>query len=278
MARSVAEIHLGMLNAISSNEVLSAKLNSTSKVAIYRLFTFIVAGSIWILESFFDQHKAETDNKILNQKAGRKTWYRTKALSFQYGFELATDQDYFVNGSATEEEIEASKIVKYSAVDEAQSRVIIKIAGESNGVLAPITTEQKEALEEYFKEIKWAGTTITIINYLPDRFYFSIQIKRNSLVLSDTGMSIRNGNYPVIEAIQQFLKELPFDGDLRLSALVGRLKEIDGVLDATFLNAQSSWINSEINDYGSPQPIFISKIAESGYFEPVTFDNITYVE
>ncbi|MFV8364825.1 nucleotidyltransferase [Flavobacterium sp. XS1P27] len=278
MARSIQEIQNEIFANITANENLSS-LNSTSKVAVFRLFVFVVSFSIWLLETLFDTHDAEITAKLANQKSGRLSWYKTMALQFQYGFDLETDKDYFVNGDATQEEIEASKIIKYAAVNESatEKRVIIKIAGEVAGLLSPIISEQKEAFEAYIKEIKWAGTDTTVINYLPDRLFLNIQIKRDALVLNGSGMSIKNANYPVNEAIQEFMKELPFDGDLRLSALVDKMQRVPGVIDATLLSAESSWIRPELNGYGTPQPIYISKVAESGYYEVVTFDNISYV-
>jgi hypothetical protein len=278
MARTIAEIQQEMFNNIAANENL-VSLDSQSKVAIYRLFVFIVASAIWVLEKLFDTHYLECRQLISDQKNGRKTWYKTLALNFQYGFDLVTDKDYFVNGNATTEQIEASKIVKYAAVAEPddESRIIIKIAGETNGFLSPITPDQKEAFQAYIKDTKWAGTKTTVINYLPDRLYLNIQIKRDALVLDNHGMSILNANFPVNEAIQEFMKELPFDGDLRLSALVDKLQVVPGVLDATVVSAESAWINPDIGGYDIPQPIFISKIPVSGYYEIVSFDNINYV-
>lgn len=278
MARPIQEIQNEIFANITANENLSS-LNSTSKVAVFRLFVFVVSFSIWLLETLFDTHDAEITTKLANQKSGRLSWYKTMALQFQYGFDLEIDKDYFLNGDATQEEIEASKIIKYAAVNESatEKRVIIKIAGEVAGLLSPIAPEQKEAFEAYIKEIKWAGTDTTVINYLPDRLFLNIQIKRDALVLNGSGMSIKNANYPVNEAIQEFMKELPFDGDLRLSGLVDKMQRVPGVIDATLLGAESSWIRPELNGYGTPQPIFISKVAESGYYEVVTFDNISYV-
>ena len=112
---------------------------------------------------------------------------------------------------------------------------------------------------------------------MPDQLYLNIQIKRDALVLNSNGMSILNGNYPVVDAIQDFMKELPFNGELRLSALVDKLQKVTGVIDATILSAQSAWINPDTSGYGIPQPIFISKIAESGYYEVVNYDTISYV-
>lgn len=90
-------------------------------------------------------------------------------------------------------------------------------------------------------------------------------------------MSILNGNYPVNEAIQQFMKSPLFDGEFRHNNLIERLRLVEGVLDATILSAQSAWINPETNGYGDYQPIYISAIPVSGYYEVVDFNNITYV-
>ncbi|MEG3977311.1 hypothetical protein QT970_22200 [Microcoleus sp. herbarium8] len=270
-----------MLQDIASNEVLAAALTSNSLYAIFRLFTFVIASAIFIHEGFFDQHTKEVNERLANQKAGTLPWYRYMALQFQYSFALIQDKDYFDNSNATKENIQASKIIKYAAVNESdiESRVIIKIAGETNGTLSDFTDpNQVEAIEAYFAEIKWPSK-ITIINYKADKLYLNIQIKRDALRLSADGMDKgpNGGNYPVIEALQEFMKELDFNGELRLSAMVDKLQRIPGVLDATVLSAQSAWIDPLLNGYGVPQPFNISKVAESGYFEIVTFDNISYV-
>lgn len=281
MARTIRQIHDGMLTDIASNEVLSNALTSNSMYAIFRLFTFILATAISIFEAFLDKHFFEVDTKIYNQKSGRPSWYKTMALQFQYGFDLVPDKDYFDNGNATEEQIEASKIIKYAAVNESEdeSRLIIKIAGEVGGVLTDFTDPaQVEAITAYFKEIKYPGK-ITIINYRPDKLYLNLRIKRDPLMIGSDGVKkgTEGGGYPIVEALQEFMKELPFDGDLKLSALVDKVQKVPGVLDATLLSAETAWIDPALGGYGVPQPIFINKVAESGYFEIVTFDNITYV-
>ncbi|MDA6072094.1 nucleotidyltransferase [Flavobacterium sp. AC] len=279
MARTVIEIENNIFNKIANDERLTA-LSSVSKVAIYRLFVFVVAYSIFILENLFDTHEKEINEKIFSQKTGRLPWYKTMALTYQYGFDLVPDKDYFDNGNASDEEIEASKIIKYAAVNEAEdfSRIIVKIAGEKDGKLSDFDDpSQVEAIEAYFEEIKVAGTDLTIINYKADQLYLKMQIQRDVLILDQNGMSKLNANYPVVDALRQFMKELDFNGKLRLSALVDKVQLVPGVIDATLIGAQSSWIDPDLNGYGVPQPIFISKVAESGYYEIVTFDDIEYV-
>ena len=251
-----------------------------SLVSLENILFEIVALAIFLHELMFDQHAKEVNERLANEKAGTLPWYRTMALRFQFGFNLVADKDYFDNTGATDQQITDSKIIKYAAVNEAvdSSRVILKIAGEVNGVLTDFTDPaQVEAIENYYKRIKVAGTNITIINYKADKLYLVLQIKRDALVLDENGMSKLNANYPVIESLQQFMKELDFNGELRLSALVDKIQKVSGVIDATLLSAQSSWINPDLGGYGDPQPIVISKIAESGYFEIVSFDTISYV-
>lgn len=279
MARQITVIQNEIFATIAANENLQG-LNSTSKVAIFRLLAYVVAYAIWLHESFFDQHTKEVNERLANEKAGTLPWYRTMALRFQFGFDLMADKDYFDNGTATEDQIEASKIIKYAAVNEADDsgRVILKIAGETDGVLSDFDDpSQVESIEAYINEIRVAGVQVTIINYKADQLYINLQIKRDAALLDENGMSKLDANYPVNEALQEFMKELDFNGELRLSALVDKIQLVPGVKDATLISAESSWIDPASNGYGTPQPIFISKIAESGYFEIVTFDTIAYV-
>ncbi|MDQ8012050.1 MAG: nucleotidyltransferase [Flavobacterium nitrogenifigens] len=289
MARTRAQIKAEITTPFMANEVLAAKYGFAVGASFESEFSLVSLENIWfeivtiahfIHESFFDQHAKEVNERLANEMPGTLPWYRTMALRFQFGFSLKDDTDKFDNATATPEQIENSKIIKYSAVNEASdsTRVIIKIAGEQNGELTNFTdSTQIEAIENYFKRIKIAGTPLTIINYRADQLSFAMQIKVDPLVIDLNGMSILNGNYPVVDASEQFMKELDFNGELRLSALVDKVQIIPGVVDATLLSAESAWINPEIGDYGLPQPINVSKIAESGYFKIVTFDNIAYV-
>lgn len=134
MARTIQDIQAEMLRA-KENEPALAKLNSTSKVAVWRLWIYIVAFAIHTLERIFDQHKREVYVALSELKPHTARWYRNKALAFQYGFDLIPNTDKFNNQNRTEDEIANSKVVKYSAVTEAEqeSRLIVKIATEQEG-------------------------------------------------------------------------------------------------------------------------------------------------
>ena len=277
MARTIQEIQELIYQAKAQEPALN-ELNSTSKVAIWRLWVYIIAVAIWSLEKLFDLHRADIDKRLAELKPHTARWYRSKALAFQYGFDLLTDSDKFNNTGHTEEQIEASKIVKYSAVVESpnEGRLIVKIAGEQGEQLQPITDAQKQAFEAYLQEIKDAGVRLSVVNYQPDVLHLQMKIVYDPLVLDSNGQSIIHATKPIETAIKDYLKRLPFNGELVLAHLIDELQQAEGVKIPHLVLAQSKHIGTNGN-YGAFEAIEISKIPTAGYFTIDNFNDITYV-
>nr|DAK54615.1 MAG TPA: Baseplate structural protein [Caudoviricetes sp.]DAN71635.1 MAG TPA: Baseplate structural protein [Caudoviricetes sp.]DAR83965.1 MAG TPA: Baseplate structural protein [Caudoviricetes sp.]DAS44017.1 MAG TPA: Baseplate structural protein [Caudoviricetes sp.] len=277
MARTIQEIQELIYQAKAQEPALN-ELNSTSKVAIWRLWVYIIAVAIWSLEKLFDLHRADIDKRLAELKPHTARWYRSKALAFQYGFDLLTDSDKFNNTGHTEEQIEASKIVKYSAVVESpnEGRLIVKIAGEQGEQLQPITDAQKQAFEAYLQEIKDAGVRLSVVNYQPDVLHLQMKIVYDPLVLDSNGQSIIHATKPIETAIKDYLKRLPFNGELVLAHLIDELQQAEGVRIPHLVLAQSKHIGTNGN-YGAFEAIEISKIPTAGYFTIDNFNDITYI-
>lgn len=277
MARTIQEIQTLILQAKAQEPALN-ELNSTSKVAIWRLWVYIIAVAIWSLEKIFDLHRADIGRRLSELKPHTARWYRSKALAFQYGFDLLTDSDKFNNTGHTEEQIEASKIVKYSAVVESpnEGRLIVKIAGEQGEQLQPITDAQKQAFEAYLQEIKDAGVRLSVVNYQPDVLHLQMKIVYDPLVLDSNGQSIIHATKPIETAIKDYLKRLPFNGELVLAHLIDELQQAEGVRIPHLVLAQSKHIGTNGN-YGAFEAIEISKIPTAGYFTINNFNDITYI-
>lgn len=277
--RTLEEIYNSLLERKATYPALDV-LNSNSKVAIWRNMLWVFAFAIFVHEQIFNAHRLEVADIINNEKAHTSRWYKMMAMAFQYGFSLITDSDQFNNENHTDEEIDGSKIVKYCAVTESQdeSRLIIKIATESAGTLQPVTDDQKQAFEYYISEIRDAGVQTTVINYLPDKLRLFLKIKRDPNVLDSNGISILYGTEPVKVALNQFMKELPFNGELILNKLVDKLQNIEGIVNPHLINVKTAWIDPNAVDYGNYEDIEISKIPVSGYFT-IDFENsnIEYV-
>lgn len=266
MARTITVIQQEMLSRITADENL-AGLNSTSKTAIWRLFVFVVAFSIWVLENLFDTHKKEVNDIIEAKMPHRPSWYRTKALAFQYGFALLLDTDKYNNENYDDEEIANSKVIKYAAVTKSGGQLFIKIATETAGVLAPIAPEVKTAFVAYMDDVADCGVKYLVVNHLPDRLILGMQIFRNPLVLNEFGMDIRTAKYPVEDAIKAYMKELPFNGELVLAHLVDKLQQVEGVLIPHIYNATSQAIDISSGLYNTPENIGVKTVPVAGYFD-----------
>lgn len=288
MSRTREEIKALMTTSFIANETISDRYNldssktfeqQFSKVSIENLLFDIVAFAIWLLENIFSTHKSEVDTALLELKPGTSRWYRKKALDFQYGFSLLEDSDRFDNQANSDEKIQNSKIIKYAAVTESlkESRLVVKIATEEANVLTPISEEKYESFKAYINEIKYAGVPITIINYEPDLLKLSIRIFRDPLVLDEKGVSILTGKYPVQEAIAQYMKELPFNGELVLQDLANRLEKTEGVKIVQIDSAESKWIDPSLAGYGNYTSIDVRRLPVSGYFKVENFEGIRYV-
>lgn len=277
MVRTITEIKGAMTAKFIANETIKSiyGLDTTKTfdeqfavVSVESILFSIVAFCVWTLEKLFDLHAKQVDEKLAQLKPHTARWYRNKALAFLFGYDLKTDSDEFDTEDATDEQIAAAKIVKYAAVVESgdESRLIVKIATEQGNKLAPVSDTQLTAFKAYLAEIKDAGVRTTVINYLPDRLKLNLRIVRDVLVLDANGMDRTTANYPVNDAIQAFMKELPFNGELSLQSLVDKIQAVAGVTDLALDLAQTAWIDADSGDYGSWQNIDISHIPASGYF------------
>lgn len=287
MFKTIIEIFNYISDLKNKNTILS-EVNSASKTSLWRQFLEVVSTAYWAFVNVRDLHDKETEVLIQEQKVPNQRWYRNKALSFQYGFDVETDSDVFkktiqvdgVDIEATEEQIDASKVIKYCAVDRKvianRASLIIKIAGEENGEIVQTSDDVKEALKKWFEVdgAAAAGDVITYINYKGDILSFSVDVYVNSLVLMGDGRHKINLNYPVEDSIKTYLKNLPFNGEFDVQKFEAAILATEGVLKLKTNKVESKWIvpqGGDADGYGLFQPISVYKIPESGYFKVLDF-------
>ena len=286
MGRVIAEIKLEITKAFMANANLATAYgfapgsifeNEFSKLSFENILFDIISYSIWLLEQLFDTHKKELNEIIEAKMPHRPSWYRTKAKAFQYGHDLIFDSDKYDNTGFSDEQIEQSKIVKYSAVTKNGGQLLIKIATENDGVLSPITAEQKISFDAYIDEIADCGVKYVVVNNQPDILLLTMQIFIDPLVLNAQGMNILTGKYTVQDAILQYMKELPFNGEIVLFELERKIKEVEGVNIPNIINAESQIYDSANAEYYPAMPITVKTVPDSGYFTIPNFDNVSYV-
>jgi len=272
MSRTIKEIYdaiiteketFSSLNTLVPNpdtaQTFLTDLTSASKVAIWRLMFWVVAVAIWSHEQIFDLHKAELIEIGNNLITGTKRWYKEQALLFQYGDSLQWNPtklkyEYDPLSSGT-------KIVTACSVREVSGQVRIKIAKDDGvGGLEPLTPTEETAFTSYMNQIKFAGTNVAITNINADDLKLSINLYYDPLVLKSTGESILNaGIFPVEDAINNHLKELPFDGTFNLTKFIDAIQQAEGVVDPVLLSSEAK---SGANPYVATGQNYI---ASSGY-------------
>lgn len=270
MARTINEIQNSMLEAIAIDPVLSTVATSTSKVSVFRLFTRIVATCAWTVEVLFDVLKEEVNNILATLKPHTTRWYAAKAKDFQYGYSLPVDTDKYDNTGLTQEQIDDSKIIIYSAVTEGEDQKLrIKVATETTD-LEPLTAPQLEAFAEYMSRIKDAGVKLLIESNQPDKLKLSLKIFYDPLILNSDGGRIDGSNSePVQSACKNYLKNLPFNGIFVLAYLTDALQQVDGVVIPHIVSCETA--------YGAFPfvSVDVKYLPDAGYLRFETDDDLT---
>ena len=265
---SIAEIKANILAEKTSYENLNG-LNSTSKVATYNLWAYIVAAVIWVQYQFIALFQTEIDQKIREQKRYTLLDFRRYALAYRHGHPLNDLTGEYDDAGYTEEEIEEALIVARAAVIELElnnrKHLFIKVAKEVNNVLQALNEAEQEGVTQYFARIKPAGTKIIIFSGAPDDLRMTLDFYYDPLILDETGARIDGAtNTPVQDAIRAYIKDLKFNGEFSIAILEDRLQELSGCAD------REAYVRSCEANYQTPenyQEITTNYVANSGYMQ-----------
>jgi hypothetical protein len=270
MARTIAAIQQQIIDTKDSDPVLSTYTWSTSKVAIWRAWTYIVAVCMWTLENLFDAHKDEVTGIIATQKPHTLQWYVMMAKLFQYGVTLPDDSDTYSTPSADPTIV----IVQYAAAVELSNLVRIKVAKQSGAALAGLSTGELTAFAAYMNRIKDAGVRLQPTSGDPDSLQLIVAVYYDPLVLTNTGSRLDGtAATPVLDAINSFLNNLPFNGLFVLNNLIIALQAIDGVRIGNIISARANYAATPY------VPITLEYLPDAGYMglDETYFNlNVTY--
>lgn len=261
MARTITEIQADILTAIASDPALSGNLTSTSVTAVWRLWAYVVAASIWTLEVLMDTFRLEVAEIAAAGKAHTARWYRQKALDYQHGGTLAVGLDTYDNSALTAAQIVAQKIVKAASVTDSGGLLVIKLAKETSGNLAALSVGELNAATAYMNDVKDAGVPLSVLSVAGDKLKVSLTVYYDPTILSSTGARLDGTNStPIQSAIKSFLKDTPFDGVFVKSALVDAVQQVQGVIspDLTLCEARR-------NDAASYSAVGVFYTPYSGY-------------
>jgi hypothetical protein len=236
MARTIETIFQGIrtqaisLATAANNQELVDMYNNTSRVALWRLMFYALAFGIYVLETLFDNHRKDIDERIDQLAPHKRRWYAEKAKGFQYGCPLIPETDEYDNTALTDTQVQAAKIISHAAVVEQARGVRIKVAKTVGGDLGPLVLAELDAFKAYMEEIKAAGVPLNITSSPADDLKASLRIYYDPLVLNGQGARIDGTEpQPVQTALREYLKNLPFNGLFIPQYLVDQLQQVEGV-------------------------------------------------
>lgn len=222
MARSISEIHAGLIADFQAQPELAAA-NSTSNRAVWRLFLYVQAVGIMLLEQIIDVFKAETEDKISKAIPNTAAWLTDRVFKFQYSStnpQVIQLIDLVPQYAVYAPELQI--VSRCSVVSTLSNRVIIKVA--KNEPPVKLTAPEVSALQDYVTTIGAVGVTYSATSTDPDRIYIKADVfysGQYSSVISDS----------VQAAINNYLASLPFNGQIKVSDIEIAIRSANGVSD-----------------------------------------------
>lgn len=238
MARSISEIKKSMTDEFMRDVTIREQYGIVegqtfsdcfSSVSIENILFYTVAACCHVLELLFDAHKAEVNKQMEGTVVASVPWYHKMALRFQKGYCLVFDEatQQFVY----DKEDASTQIVKYAAVRDRGTSVLMLVSGEKNGRPAQLQDEDLKAFESYMNRIKIAGVVLTIRSQPADLLEINAKIYIDPLVIDNTGKRIADGSNPVELAVENYLKGIVYGGTFNKTKLVDAIQSVEGVSD-----------------------------------------------
>lgn len=252
---------------LDNADTLLSDLNNPSRVAIWRLWLWLVAVGSWTVEKLFDLHKSEVNSIVSAKMPHTLRWYAEESKKFQYGYGLTWDGTSFSYAS----DQPSARIITFASATEQGDSLVIKVA-KGTTVKAPLASDELSAFKAYWAKWKDAGVKLQIVSLPADNLKIKVEVIVDRMVLNAQNKLLRDTSInPVEVAIQNFGSSLEFDAILRLSKLVDAIQAAEGVIDVRLISAFHRPAG------GNYSEVTMSVVAASGYFT-LDIDNseITY--
>ena len=199
---------------------------SASKVAEWRLWTYIVAVSLHAFEVILDLFRTEVETLTNSLTPGTDRWYAEMALRYQHGHELVFDENTCLYYYA--EDDPDSRIVKMATVDSSSGVVSVKVARfDEDGNTVQLDPEELLGLTGYMTQITFAGLRVDIVSTVPDLIRYNIEAFYDPIIPEVT---VRAN---VLQALADYRTDLLFDAKLYGQTLITAAMSVDGVVTAS---------------------------------------------
>lgn len=230
MARSVNEIQQAIITDFQATPELAAA-SSTSKRAIWRLWTYVVAVAINLFEQLLDLFQVQLERTVDLTAPQTAQWLQAKVLEFQYDAtnpQVLQLVDLIPKYQAVNEDL---RIVTRCSVKSTVSNIVSVKVAKGNPPQA-MTVQEVAALQSYVDILGVAGIIYNVEGNEADKLYVEADIYYNGMYASVI--------YDYVStAISNYLANIPFDGNLFISDLESAILSATGVNDCVLKNVRA---------------------------------------
>lgn len=222
MARSIAVIKQQLLDQKNAEPALSG-LTSTSQTAIWNLWFFIQAFAINAFEQLQDLYKTELEDIAAAAIPNTDAWVQKKAFDWQYG-----DTIQLINLVPTYTVINAEKkiITRCSVVTDNNKICQIKVA--KSDPPTKLSSPELMSINSYYAIIGNAGIFYNIISDFADKIEIVADVYYNGQYSSTIADSTKL-------ALENYLKNIPFDGIIYTSKIEDVFQSVTGIKDVKLI-------------------------------------------
>lgn len=218
MARSIAVIKQQLLDQKNAEPALSG-LTSISQTAIWNLWFYIQAVAINTFEQLQDLYKTELEDIAAAAIPNTDAWVQKKAFDWQYG-----DTIQLINLVPTYTIINSEKkiITRCSVITDNNRICQIKVA--KNDPPTKLSLPELMSINSYYSIIGNAGIAYNIISDEADKIEIVADVYYDGQYSSTISDSTKL-------ALENYLKNIPFDGIIYVSKIEDSLQAVTGIKD-----------------------------------------------
>lgn len=228
---------------------------STSKVAEWRLWAYVIAAAIHAFELALNLFRSEIDTLTNKITPGTVRWYAEMCYRFQNGHELLFDDKtamlYYDKDDAT------ARIIKVVAITEGENRLSVKAAKlDDKGKIIPLSADEKYNFTGYIDAVKFAGVETDVISTTEDKLRYELEVFFEPSIPATT---VRDN---VLAALEKYKTALGFDSMFYTQKFIDTVMAVPGVVtcDLKALSRKGASAPSFV-------PVRIYTELESGYYE-----------
>ena len=192
-----------------------------SAVSVETCILYVVAACAALVENLFDWFTADVDERVNEDRYGRKGWYEKTAKAFQMGYPLNEETGKY--DTVVEENNEAL-IVKHASACSNGFGVKLKVAKGETGSLSPLEPSELTAFETYINRLKPAGVPVTVVNRSADLLALDMTVYYDPLVFAEASALQK-----VKETVTTYLQSIEFNGEFAVMTMVDRLQTVAGI-------------------------------------------------